>query len=315
MNLIFMAKLTVKKIIVLLLVVATSSVWLLPQKASAAFDDVQFTGPITVYIANSALNLTVLSGSVATTTVSAGNVIFYMNAGSNVLITSSNRKILTNDLGVNTVCTASESQLYLTATADKTVTVSIGGDCPSAGIVGDGGGGGGGTITLDTTAPTVSAVSSQVGSIEAQITWNTNEASLSWVLYGTTTSYGKESLGTTYITSHSAKLTSLNASTTYHYQLKTKDSSGNIGNTSDYTFTTLLSGSLPISTTTITTATTTVTTATTTVSPTPSPTTEIQLSTKPISQMTKVEIQAEITKIIALIAQLQQELSKMIANE
>ncbi|MDD4990315.1 MAG: peptidoglycan-binding protein [Candidatus Pacebacteria bacterium] len=310
-----MAKLTVKKIIVLLLVVS-AGIGLLPMDRvlAVAYNDVTFSNDSSIYLAGSGVTLTAVAGGmVASTTINSDNVAFYMMSGSQVTLTSGARKLLGNTLGVATICSNTDSQLRLTSASNQTIVVTPSGDCPSGG--GTTGGGGGGSVTLDTTAPTASAIASQVGSTEAQITWTTNESSLSWVVYGTTTSYGKESLGTTYITSHSATLSGLIATTTYHYQVKTKDSSGNIGSSSDYAFTTLASGSLATSTT-ATTATTTATTtvATTTTTTANTATTPIQLSTKPISQMTKDEIQAEIVKITTLISQLQQTLVTMIAN-
>lgn len=263
----------------------------------AAFDDVAYTAgdDVIIYLSTGAINLKVISGNVASTTVDVDNVIFKMETGSSITLTSTNRKLFPNSLGVSTICTNSTSQITLTATSTTLadITVTIGGDCPAVNTEG-------GTPN-DTTAPTISGVSSQIGSIEAQITWSTNEPSLSWMLYGTSSSYGGEKLGTTYISSHSASLTSLSAGTAYHYQIKTKDATGNIGYSSDYTFTTLVSGGLPTTTipTTDTTATTTV--ATTTVATTTTP--------KPISQMNATELQAEIVRIMALISALQTEVN------
>ncbi|MBI4837448.1 MAG: hypothetical protein HY813_03550 [Candidatus Portnoybacteria bacterium] len=97
-----------------------------------------------------------------------------------------------------------------------------------------GGGGGGGDIS----APSVSGIVATVGDTTATITWTTNEASLSWLVYGLTTAYGSEQKTTTYATSHSLNLTGLSAGTTYHYQVKSKDSTGNIGSYTDKTFVT-----------------------------------------------------------------------------
>jgi hypothetical protein len=59
------------------------------------------------------------------------------------------------------------------------------------------------------------------------------------VAYGTTSSYGSLSpLNTTLVTSHSVNLTGLAASTTYHYQVMSKDINGNLATSADFTFTT-----------------------------------------------------------------------------
>jgi regulation of enolase protein 1 (concanavalin A-like superfamily) len=98
-------------------------------------------------------------------------------------------------------------------------------------------GGGGGT---DSTAPVITNVaSSNVTHASAVITWTTNEASNSRVEYGTTTSYGNQtSLDAYLVTSHSESITGLQASTLYHYRVRSSDLAGNQAVSSDQTFTT-----------------------------------------------------------------------------
>jgi len=134
------------------------------------------------------------------------------------------------------------------------------------------------TAPADVTPPAISQVTVTVGENQATISWKTDESSISWILYGTTTDYGLERKTTTYLTSHSLTLTNLSASTTYHYQVKSKDSVGNIGSSTDQTFTTLALGE------------------------------------KPISGMTIEELKAEIARITALIAQLQAQLAEPLAK-
>jgi len=109
---------------------------------------------------------------------------------------------------------------------------------------GGGGGGGGGGTASDQTAPTISnIVATPTSGTTATITWQTNEGSLSWVLYGTTTAYGQQvKTSASYIANHSVALAGLIASTTYHYQVKSQDAVGNIGTYTDKTFTTLAAG-------------------------------------------------------------------------
>jgi len=107
------------------------------------------------------------------------------------------------------------------------------------------GGGGGGVSGGDVNAPSISDIKVIVADTYATISWKTNEPSLSWILYGTTTDYGLEKKTATYTTSHSLTLTGLTPETTYHYQLKSKDSRGNIGSYTDRTFTTLALGEKP----------------------------------------------------------------------
>ena len=125
-----------------------------------------------------------------------------------------------------------------------------------------GGGGGGGGGASDVTAPVItSVVATSTGATTATVTWQTGESSLSWVVYGLTTAYGSQAKTSTYVTSHSVNLTGLTASTLYHFQVKSQDSSGNIGISTDRTFTTLAQGQ-GTTTTTTTTGTTGTTTGT-----------------------------------------------------
>ncbi len=103
--------------------------------------------------------------------------------------------------------------------------------------------------TSDTTAPTISAVTSLgITATGATITWITNESSDTQVEYGTITSFA---LGTTLnasITSlaisHSQTLTGLTENTLYSYRVKSKDGAGNLGVSPYFTFvTSSLSGS------------------------------------------------------------------------
>ncbi|MHA1613783.1 MAG: fibronectin type III domain-containing protein, partial [Candidatus Thorarchaeota archaeon] len=93
----------------------------------------------------------------------------------------------------------------------------------------------------DITPPTISNV--QVTNItltSALISWTTNENSDSLIDYGTTTDYGLVAGTTaTSTTSHSVQLTNLSPGTTYHFKVRSKDSAGNIAESSDNTFDTL----------------------------------------------------------------------------
>ena len=92
----------------------------------------------------------------------------------------------------------------------------------------------------DTTPPVISSVSAgSISSSGATITWTTDEAGDSQVEYGLTTSYGlSTSLDASLVTSHSVSLAGLNANTLYHYRVKSKDASGNLAVSGDFTFTT-----------------------------------------------------------------------------
>ncbi len=98
------------------------------------------------------------------------------------------------------------------------------------------------SYTADSTAPTVTSVSSGTPtSTGATITWTTNENTSSKVDYGLTNSYGSsttETDTTTRVTSHSISLSSLVACTTYHFRVRSTDSALNATIDSDSTFTT-----------------------------------------------------------------------------
>lgn len=94
------------------------------------------------------------------------------------------------------------------------------------------------TIILDTTAPTISAVtSSSITGTSVVITWTTNEPATSQANYGLTTAYGTTTtLDTSLLTTHSVTLTGLNPSTTYSYRVRSKDGAGNERVSANFTF-------------------------------------------------------------------------------
>ncbi|MGR9117477.1 MAG: LamG-like jellyroll fold domain-containing protein, partial [Gammaproteobacteria bacterium] len=93
-------------------------------------------------------------------------------------------------------------------------------------------------IDQDTTPPVISNVQAAVTETTATITWETNEASDSAVQYGATTGYGLNAGNSLAVTSHSVILKDLTAGSLYHYQVNSKDSSGNTGKSADLTFAT-----------------------------------------------------------------------------
>ncbi|MDB5265327.1 MAG: hypothetical protein JWM39_40 [Parcubacteria group bacterium] len=90
----------------------------------------------------------------------------------------------------------------------------------------------------DITPPVISSIASTSSATAATITWTTNEAASSTVAYGTTTGYGTASSSSPFVTSHTITLTGLTASTVYHYQIQSADSSGNLATSTDRTVTT-----------------------------------------------------------------------------
>ncbi|MCA9361368.1 metallophosphoesterase [Candidatus Kaiserbacteria bacterium] len=93
----------------------------------------------------------------------------------------------------------------------------------------------------DVTAPTLSSITvSGIGQSSATISWSTDELATSEVLYGTTNSYGNTTGETSTVsTSHSETLAGLAPDTTYHFQVSSRDASGNAAASQDMTFTTL----------------------------------------------------------------------------
>jgi hypothetical protein len=73
----------------------------------------------------------------------------------------------------------------------------------------------------------------------AAITWNTNELATSYVQYGTTTGYGRQTpINTTYAYGHLHTITGLTGSTLYHYRVVSTSSAGATVYSTDRVFTT-----------------------------------------------------------------------------
>lgn len=105
----------------------------------------------------------------------------------------------------------------------------------------------------DTTAPTISSAIqvSNITSTGATITWSTNESSDTQIEYGLSTGYGSQTtLNSNRSTTHSQTLSSLAASTVYHFRVKSKDAANNEVVSPDQTFTTgaavVVAGSGPL---------------------------------------------------------------------
>lgn len=95
--------------------------------------------------------------------------------------------------------------------------------------------------TADTTGPVITGSSAgNITPISAAITWNTDEASTSQVHYGLTSGYGSSTaIDYSLNTVHSVSLYYLSPATTYHCQVVSIDSLGNLSRSADLTFTTL----------------------------------------------------------------------------
>ena len=93
----------------------------------------------------------------------------------------------------------------------------------------------------DTTPPVISAViSSSITGSAATIGWATSEPSDSQVDYGSTTAYGSASgLNASQVTAHSLQLSGLVDAAVFHYRVRSRDASGNLAVSGDFTFKTL----------------------------------------------------------------------------
>lgn len=95
-------------------------------------------------------------------------------------------------------------------------------------------------MTIDTATPVISNINSSITFPPgAYISWTTNEASTTFVEYGLTDSYGSSTtLDSTLITSHTANITGLAQTTSYHFRVISVDAAGNISTSGDNVFTT-----------------------------------------------------------------------------
>jgi hypothetical protein len=93
----------------------------------------------------------------------------------------------------------------------------------------------------DITQPVISGLRSEVQTDDfAALTWTTDEQSDTQVEYGFTTDYGSLSVladtGAGMLRQHSVNLGGLAADSTYHFRVRSRDSSGNLAVSSDQTF-------------------------------------------------------------------------------
>lgn len=146
-------------------------------------------------------------------------------------------------LGVTTTGGVTTSGSFSVQTSDSTdgsSAVTCGGDT---------------TVSLTSggsSAISITNVSLSVTDTSAVFTWTTSLPTTGSVQYGTTSGYGSSVNDTTLGTSHSVTISSLSASTVYHYLVLSTDQSNNTANISDRTFTTSASGETRTVTTTVT---------------------------------------------------------------
>lgn len=91
----------------------------------------------------------------------------------------------------------------------------------------------------DSLPPILSQIASSTTQTTATLTWTTDEVATSTILYGLTSAYGIASSSALATTSQSIVLTGLTAGTTYHFQLNSYDTTGNLATSTDLIFTTM----------------------------------------------------------------------------
>ena len=108
-------------------------------------------------------------------------------------------------------------------------------------------------------APVITSVTaSSITSTSATVTWTTDQPSTTQVEYGTTAAYGAlPALNSTMVTSHSVSLTGLTPGTTYDYAALSKNSSGTLATSANFTFSTTVASAPVITSVTASSITTT----------------------------------------------------------
>jgi hypothetical protein len=101
------------------------------------------------------------------------------------------------------------------------------------------------TVTKPTTVePVISSIGTQPADTTSTITWTTDEPTTSQIFYSTTTPVDVTSSDTASVsdtastTNHSVTLSDLTANTDYHFIIQSTDASGNVGSSTESTFTT-----------------------------------------------------------------------------
>jgi hypothetical protein len=154
---------------------------------------------------------------------------------------------VTNWTALGNVLTVTRTGLSLTAGTTYYFSVKAvnGSGLESAAANSDGicvisAGGGGG----DLIPPAISRINiSNVTPAGATVTWNTDEAATSCVLYGISLNYtGTTGEDANLTTSHSVQLAGLSGQTQYHCKIISRDGSGNQGESADHAFITLAAG-------------------------------------------------------------------------
>lgn len=127
-------------------------------------------------------------------------------------------------------------------TTDNTVRTFTTGADPNTPSTPPAATGGGGILIIDKTdktEPEITDITVNVISDKSvEIRWKTNEAASSFIEYGSTAAYGATYGSWASTTDHVVKLENLEGDKDYHFRALSSDSWGNLGRSSDQTFTT-----------------------------------------------------------------------------
>lgn len=94
------------------------------------------------------------------------------------------------------------------------------------------------SFIVDTNVTISDITTTNLSPTSTSVTWTTNKMAQTIMEYGTSIAYGSSTTIDTLSTSHSATLTALTPSTTYHFRFLSRDTFGNITTSEDGTFTT-----------------------------------------------------------------------------
>ena len=96
------------------------------------------------------------------------------------------------------------------------------------------------TTNPDTTPPIISNIQvADITTSAATVSWSTNEPANTWLRSGTSTAYSRGDVYSLRVVRHQVKLSGLLSGTTYHYEARSGDPSGNYAISNDFTFTTV----------------------------------------------------------------------------
>ncbi|MBS3903526.1 MAG: fibronectin type III domain-containing protein, partial [Anaplasmataceae bacterium] len=121
----------------------------------------------------------------------------------------------------------SEEKSFATSDSVQTIILASGGGAPPSPAV-------------DTTPPTISDI--EIVKIEpfgAEISFKTNEPTVGFISFGETNAYGRVTANPEFKSKHTLALRGLKLGTTYHFQIKAQDKSGNFATADDQKLTTL----------------------------------------------------------------------------